>query len=327
MSKPVIFSGIQPTGNIHLGVYLGAIKNWIELQNSGAYHIYFFIADLHALTGDMAAEKRREQIKIAVAEILAAGIDPEKVCFFLQSDIPEHTELMWILSSITSVTELERMTQFKDKSQKQVKNVNAGLLNYPILQAADILLYHGTLVPIGKDQVQHLELTNDIRRWFNKRYGEYFAEVKPLLTQTPKIMSIIDPARKMSKSDGGDGTINLADEPEEIMRKLKKAVTATEGGAGSPGVQNLLLLLKEFGSKEAFEQFSKAEKDGSIRYGDLKKVLAESIANYFSEFRKRRAELLSNPKKLTILLEEGKEKAKHVAQKTMSEVRTFVGLR
>lgn len=327
MSKPVIFSGIQPTGNIHLGVYLGAIKNWIELQNSGDYQIYFFIADLHSLSGDMTAEKRREQIKIAIAEILAAGIDPEKVCFFLQSDIPEHAELMWILSSVTSVAELERMTQFKDKSQKQTKNVNAGLLNYPILQAADILLYHGTLVPIGKDQVQHLELTNDILRWFNKRYGEYFAEVKPLLTQTPKIMSLLDPAKKMSKSEGGDGTINLADEPEEIVRKLKKAVTATEGGGNSPGSQNLLLLLKEFGTKEEYNEFSKAEKDGSIRYGDLKKVLADSISNYFSEFRKRRAELLNNPEELRRLLERGAEHAREVAQKTMSEVRKRIGIR
>lgn len=327
MSKPIIFSGIQPTGNIHLGVYLGAIKNWIDLQNSDKYQMYIFIADLHSLTGNQTPKERHEQIVITIAEMLALGIDPKKVCFFVQSHIPEHTELMWILSTITSIAELERMTQYKDKSQKQVKNVNAGLLNYPILQAADILLYHGELVPIGKDQVQHLELTNDILRWFNKRYSEYFKPVKPLLTSTPKIMSLLDPAKKMSKSDGGDGTIDLADDPETILRKLKKAVTATEGGENSPGVQNLLLLLKEFGTTELYEQFSKAEKDKTIRYGDLKKELAEAIGNYFAEFRKRRTELLHDPKKLMEIMERGALDAKKIAEKTMNEVRTLVGIR
>ena len=327
MSKPVIFSGIQPTGNLHLGNYLGAVKNWVELQNSGKYQMYIFIADLHSLTGNQTAEERRNQTMITTAELLAAGIDPHKVCFFLQSDIQEHTELMWILSSITSVAELERMTQFKDKSQKQAKNVNAGLLTYPILQAADVLLYHATLVPVGKDQVQHLELTNDILRWFNKRYSEYFTEVKPLLTPTPKIMSLLDPSKKMSKSLGPSYVIELADEPEVITNKLKKAVTATEGGDNSPGAQNLLLLLKEFGSKEVYEQFSQAEKNKTIRYGDLKKELAEAIGNHFTEFRKRRTELLAHPKKLLEIVEHGRVEAQKVAQKTMHEVRKLVGLR
>lgn len=289
--------------------------------------MYIFVADLHSLTGNQTAEERHEQITITIAEMLALGIDPKKVCFFVQSRISEHTELMWILNSVTSIAELERMTQYKDKSQKQTKNVNAGLLNYPILQAADILLYHGGLVPIGKDQIQHLELTNDILRWFNKRYGEYFKPVKPLLTSTPKIMSLSDPTKKMSKSDGGEGAINLADEPEVIAYKLKKAVTAIEGGENSPGVQNLFLLFKAFGSKERYDQFFKAEKDGSIRYGDLKKELAEVIAEYFKTFRIHRAELLQNQKKLLEIMEQGMREAKKIAEKTMNEVRTLVGIR
>lgn len=327
MNKAVVFSGIQPTGNLHLGNYLGAVKNWVELQNSEKYQTFIFIADLHSLTNTIAKEKLQEQTLITAAEILAAGIDSEKTCFFVQSHVPQHSELLWILSCVTPYNELQRMTQFKDKSQKQAKNINAGLLNYPILQAADVLLYKATKVPVGKDQVQHLELTHDIVRLFNNRFGNYFEDVQPLLTSTPKIMSLQDPLKKMSKSDGEEYVIELADEPKNLDQKLKKAVTASVGGEKSPGVANLLLLLKEFGSNEHYEEFLAAEKNGSIRYGDLKKVLAESIGNYFAEFRKRRNELLQNKKKLKEILEGGAVKAKKVAEKTMEEVRTLVGIR
>jgi tryptophanyl-tRNA synthetase len=244
----------------------------------------------------------------------------------VQSHIPEHAELAWILSCVTPVGELERMTQFKDKSQKQEKNVNAGLLNYPILMAADILLYKAAMVPVGKDQVQHLELTHDSVRWFNNRYGEYFSDVKPLLTETPKIMGLLNPAKKMSKSDGHDNVLYLVDSLEVLEKKLKKAVTATEGGVASAGAENLLLLLKEFSNTQTYSQFAEAEKNGSIRYGDLKKVLAESIANYFENFRKKRAELLNNQQEIRSVLEDGAKKAKKVAEKTMEEVRNLVGL-
>lgn len=327
MSLPVVFSGIQPTGNLHIGNYLGAIKNWVTLQNSGKYQMFIFIADLHTLTSNFSPERLREQTLSTAAELLAAGIDPEKTCLFVQSCVPEHTELAWILSCVTPYSELQRMTQFKDKSQKQVKNINAGLLNYPILQAADVLLYKATQVPVGKDQVQHLELTHDIVRFFNKRYGEYFPDVKPLLTHTPKVMGLLEPTKKMSKSDGGDNVLDLVDTPEQLEKKLKKAVTATVGGRESAGAQNLLLLLKEFGDEQLYKQFSKVEKEGTIRYGDLKKELAQAMGDYFADFREKRERLLQNKSQVTDILEGGAKRARKVAECTMEEVRKLVGIR
>lgn len=327
MSKPIIISGIQPTGNLHIGNYLGAVKNWVDLQNSGKYELYIFIADLHALTGMQTAAERREQILVTTAEILAAGIDPEKTTFFVQSHVPEHAELSWIFNTITPVTELYRMTQFKDKSERQEKNINTGLLTYPILQAADILLYRATQVPIGQDQVQHLELTNDIARWFNNRYTEYFAPVKPLLTAVPKAMSLLEPTKKMSKSLGAGHVLELADEPEVVLNKLKKAVTATIGGKGAPGVASLLTLLKQFGQTETYKEFSEAEKNGTVQYGQLKTALAEAISSTFANFRARRAELLGDQKQLTNTLAMGAKTAHGVAEKTMQKVRALVGLR
>jgi len=326
MSKPVIVSGIQPTGNLHLGNYLGAVKNWVDLQNSGKYKMYIFIADLHALTGNMEAEERRLQITRTVAELLAAGVDPKKTTLFVQSHVTGHTELGWILNCVTPVTELERMTQFKDKSIKQVKNINVGLLDYPVLQAADILLYHGNFVPVGEDQIQHVELTRDTARWFNNRFDEYFAEVKPLLTEVPKVKSLLEPEKKMSKSLGGGHVIELADEPEVIEKKIKRAVTATEGGEKSLGVENLLLLLKQFGTKEQYKEFSLAEKNGSIRYGDLKKALTESISEHFREFRQKRNDYMNHREKIVEALEMGRRQAQEVADDTMSKVRRLVGL-
>lgn len=325
--RPVIVSGIQPTGNLHIGNYLGAVKNWVDLQNSGKYDCYFFIADLHSLTGDRSSEERREQILRTASELLAAGIDPKKSTFFVQSHVAEHTELGWVFNCVTPIAELERMTQFKDKSQSQVKNVNVGLFTYPTLMAADILLYRANAVPVGQDQTQHTELTNDIVRWFNKHYGTYFSGVKPVFTETPKIMSLLEPMKKMSKSLGQGHVIELADEPGVIEKKLKKAVTATEGGAGSPGVANLLGLLKIFGDKKVYTQFVKAEKDGSIRYGDLKTELAGVIGNTFADFRVRRDELMRGHDEVGEILAEGMEKAKVVAEKTMDKVREMVGIR
>jgi len=327
--KQVIVSGIQPTGNLHIGNYLGAVKNWVELQNSGKYEMYIFIADLHSLTGNMKPEVRRQQIMHTAAELLAAGIDPKKTTFFIQSDVTEHTDLAWIFNCVTPVSELYRMTQFKDKSERQEKNINTGLLTYPVLQAADILLYHGNTVPVGQDQVQHVELTRDVTKWFNNKFStDFFEEPKALLTDVPKVMSLLEPSKKMSKSLGEGHAIELADEPEVILKKLKRAVTATEGGDGAPGVKNLLLLLAHFGDKKIYNEFVKAEKDGTIRYGDLKNVLAESIANYFAEFRKRRAKLLNDGfDELAEILITGAEKARPIAKETMEEVRELVGIR
>lgn len=327
MSKSVIVSGIQPTGNLHIGNYLGAVKSWVDLQNSGRYDLYIFIADLHALTGVQTAAERSGQILATAAELLAAGIDPEKTTFFVQSHVPEHTELGWIFHTVTPVAELYRMTQFKDKSERQEKNINAGLLTYPILQAADILLYQATQVPIGQDQVQHLELTNDIARRFNSRYGGRFAPVKPLLTSTPKIMSLLAPDKKMSKSLGAGHALALADEPEVVLSKLKKAVTATEGGGGAPGAANLLLLLKQFGQASVHKKFAEAEKNGTIQYGQLKAALAEAISSAFADFRARRAELVGNPGQLADTLARGAKSARAAAGETMREVRALIGLR
>lgn len=325
--KPIIVSGIQPTGNLHIGNYLGAVKHWVDLQNSGKYDCYYAIVDYHSLTGNMDAETRRKQTIGVAAELLAAGIDPDTSVLFVQSHVPEHAELAWMFNCVTPVAELERMTQYKDKSERQTANINAGLFTYPVLQSADILLYHGTLVPVGQDQVQHVELTRDIARWFNNRYGDYFPEAKPLLTNIPKVMSVLEPMKKMSKSLGKDHVIELADAPEEVERKLMRAVTATEGGGHAPGAENLLRLLELFGDKQTAERFAAAEKNGSIRYGDLKQALASAIAQSFALFREKREKLLANPSKIEKFLAKGGKRAKKVAAATMTDVRKLVGIR
>jgi len=321
MAKPVLFSGIQPTGNLHIGNYLGAIKNWVDLQNSEQYTCFFSVVDLHSLTGNMDADQRREKIIEMAAELIAAGIDPKKSTFFVQSHVPQHTELAWFFNCVTPMAELDRMTQFKDKSQRQAKNINAGLYTYPVLQAADILLYQATQVPVGEDQVQHVELTRDTARWFNNRFENYFPETNVLLTDLPRVKSLLEPESKMSKSKGDSHVINLYDEPSVIEKKIKKAVT------DEAGAENLLLLFGEFGDKGKYKEFVAAQKDGSIRYGDLKKELSSAIADHFADFRARRAELLENKDELAQILADGAEAATEVAQKTMQDVRELVGIR
>jgi len=323
----IIFSGIQPTGNLHIGNYLGAIKNWVALQNSGEYECYFSIVDYHSLTGNMTPDERREQILRMASELIACGIDPKKSTLFVQSHVPEHTELAWVFTTVTPMAELERMTQYKDKSVSQAKNINVGLFSYPVLQTADILLYHGTHVPVGEDQVQHVELTRDIARWFNKRYGTYFPETKVILTETPRVKSLLDPASKMSKSKGAGHVIELADEPDVIAKKLKKAVTASEGGGESPGVENLLLLLKEFGDATTYQVFLTEENNGSIRYGDLKDAVGKAIITSLAPIRACRAELLAKPKEIEKIMEDGRKRASVVAGKTMEDVRKLIGVR
>lgn len=327
MKKDIILSGIQPTGNFHIGNYLGAVKNWVDLQNSGKYEMFIFIPDLHSLTGNLDPKQRREYMVTAAAELIACGIDPEKTTLFYQSHVPEHTELAWVFNCVTPMAELERMTQYKDKSSDQTKNINAGLFTYPVLQAADILLYRATTVPVGLDQVQHVELTRDVARWFNNRYGNFFPETKPLLTEIPKVMSLLEPDKKMSKSKSQGHAIELADEPAVIEKKLKKAVTASEGGKDSLGAQNLITLLKHFGDKTMHIQYAEEERAGTIQYGELKKVLAAAMSDYFAPFREKRKELLTDHDKLAEHLFAGAEKARRVAQETMEEVREIIGIR
>ncbi|PJA89838.1 MAG: tryptophan--tRNA ligase [Candidatus Magasanikbacteria bacterium CG_4_9_14_3_um_filter_32_9] len=326
MSKEIIVSAVQPTGNLHVGNYLGAVKNWVELQNTGRYDMYIFIADLHSLTGDMSAEDRKEQILKTAVELLAVGIDPDKTTFFVQSHVVGSAELGWIFNCITPIAELERMTQFKDKSAKQNKNINSGLFTYPTLMAADILLYGANKVPVGNDQIQHLELTRKIGRWFNNRFGDYFAEVQDLLTETPKVMSLLDPTKKMSKSAGLGHVIELADEPNIIENKIKKAVTASSGGGKSLGVDNLFTLVENFGDKNELKKFKQAEKDSTIKYSELKKLTSDSINEYFSDFRKKREELLMDRDKIAEILIKGAEKAQPKATQTLEEVKKLVGI-
>mgnify|MGYP001575707263 CR=1 FL=1 len=216
--KPIVVSGIQPSGKLHVGNYVGAVSNWLRLQDEG-YRCFFFLADYHSITGDYYPEEKRRQTMDLALDLLALGIDPKKCTLFVQSHVPEHTELCWVFNTVTPVSFLERMTQFKDKSADQDKNVNMGLFDYPVLQAADILAYKGELVPVGRDQVQHVELTSDIARFFNNKFGDFFPETKPLLTDVPKLRSLTDPLKKMSKSLGEKSYVALTDGPEAIQEK------------------------------------------------------------------------------------------------------------
>lgn len=324
--KKIFVSGAQPSGELHIGNYLGAIKHWIELQDTG--ELFIFIADLHSLTQSFNPKEKQAQIFDLAVNCLALGIDPKKTVFFKQSDICGPTELGWIFNCVTPMSFLERMTQYKDKATQQKENINVGLFTYPTLMAADILLFRANHVPVGEDQVQHLEITRDIARWFNNKFGDTFEEPKPILTKVPRLMSLVDPNKKMSKSHGSASYIALADEPEVIKSKIAKAVTDTSPvpGAMSAGVANLFVLLEHFGTLKDVKQFRNAHKDGSIRYSELKTVLAERIIEYFAPFRAARKKLFAHPEKVDAILRAGAKRAQKVADKTMAEVRKRVGL-
>ncbi|OGF03776.1 MAG: tryptophan--tRNA ligase [Candidatus Doudnabacteria bacterium RIFCSPLOWO2_12_FULL_49_8] len=324
--KNSILSGIQPTGELHIGNYLGSLKNFVELQDE--FDCYFCIVDLHSLTEEFepGAAKRKQILDIA-ATFLAAGLDPAKSTLFIQSHVPAHAELAWVFNTITPMGELERMTQYKDKSSRQQANINAGLFDYPVLMAADILLYKPTHVPVGHDQIQHLELTNTIVRKFNHKFGQTFNEVKIYAQKPLRIMSLSEPERKMSKSEPGS-FINMFDEPEEIHKKLAKAVTATDAPAGQmpKGVANLFELLTHFGSPADHERLMKEYQGGTIKYSELKQVLGDAIANYFAPMRVKRAELEKNPDQIIKIFTAGAKKAQIVAQATLAEVKQKIGL-
>jgi tryptophanyl-tRNA synthetase len=324
-TKQIVLSGVQPSGELHIGNYLGSLKNFVELQNK--YQCYFFLATYHSITEDYNPKTKKQDIFNLTLDFLAAGLDPKKCIIFNQTDVPECTELAWIFNTITPLSELERMTQFKDKAAKQIKNINAGLLNYPVLQAADILLYHAHLIPVGQDQIQHVEITRDIARHFNNKFGQYFAEPKPLLTKVPKVMSLLEPENKMSKSAGTNHYIAITDEPAIIEEKLKRAVT----GLGTeavlpPGGQNLMTLLQEFGSEKNIHYFQNQVKNQNVKYGELKQILARAIANYFADFRTKRKTLAKKPQTIEKVLKDGAKKAQKVAQKTLQEVKELIGI-
>ncbi len=323
MKQETILSGVQATGRMHIGNYLGALKQFVDIQNEGKLKCYFFVADLHALTVPRDPKQLRQDTLEVVAEYIAAGLDPEKSVIFIQNHVLEHAELAWIFNCITPVGELERMTQFKDKGRVQKDSVNAGLLTYPVLMAADILLYKPNFVPVGEDQVQHVELTRIVARKFNKQFGNVFPEPKPFERKPLRIMSLKNPTKKMSKT--GDEPIYLDDEPAVIHAKLKKAVTAT-AGEGSEGVENLLYLLETFGDASQAGEFRAQVKDGSIKYSELKTALADAIADYFADFREKKKALLEDKQRLAQILADGAARAREIANETMNEVKEKVGL-
>lgn len=329
-----IVSGVQPTGKMHLGNWAGALRQWQRYQQEHAGHCLFFIADYHAMTIDYDPLERREAIIDLAATLLALdiGTDPQVSSLFLQSAVPEVTELAWILNTVTPVVEMERMTQYKDKAAKHTHNINMGLLDYPVLQAADILIYGGTHVPVGQDQVQHVETTRVIARAFNRRFGETFPEPKELLNETAKVNSLVEPDKKMSKSHGPKSYIALDDEPEEILEKIKRVPTEPSGlitpeNLERPeyaGVALLLDLLDLFG---ATAEKKAVLAESPVKYGDLKKLVAKTVADFFAEHRAKKAHLLKNRAEIIEKLETGGLRARVIAQKTMEDVRRKTGLR
>jgi len=263
-----IISGIQPSGELHIGNYLGAIKNWIKLQSDPKNECLFFIADYHSITEDYDPKKKSEEILNLAIDLIVLGLDPKKLIIFQQSQIPGHADLAWIFNTLVKTAELERMTQYKDKALAQKQNINMGLFDYPVLQAADILIYKAEAVPVGEDQVQHIELTRDIARRFNDKFGKIFPEPKPILTKIPKIMSLTDPTKKMSKSGGNKSYIALTDSPKIIKEKIKSAVS-DPGGKG-PGGDNLLSIFNALAEtkeeKTEYVNYKKDHEAGKLKY-------------------------------------------------------------
>lgn len=324
MTNERLLSGIKPSGKLHIGNYLGMVQNAVTLQDQ--YHCYYMVADMHSLTESYKPAEKRQQILDVIIDLLALGIDPNKSVLFIQSQLPEHAELTWYFNTITPIASLERMTQYKDFVARG-HAPNVGLFDYPVLQAVDILLYKPTAVPVGEDQLQHLELANDIARIFNNKFGQTFTKVKPLLTSTPRIMSLLEPEKKMSKSLGENHMINISDEAAVIEKKLARAVTDTgKTKQMTAGVRNLFALLEIFGDKEQYEFYKEAHDKGTIRYADLKTNLAKLIAHHFAEYRERRKELEKNPDQIMAVIAAGKPKAQGIASETLKEVKDRMGL-
>ncbi|HNW96360.1 MAG TPA: tryptophan--tRNA ligase [Candidatus Paceibacterota bacterium] len=348
-----IVSGIQPSGKLHLGNYLGAIKNWINLQEDKNNSCLFFLADLHSLTESTGlAEEKKGQIEQLAIDLLALGLDPKKCTLFIQSHVSEATELSWFFNCVTPIGDLERMTQYKDKSKKQPENINAGLFTYPILMAADILLYKAEGVPVGDDQLQHLEIARETARRFNRRFGDVFPEPKALLTRTVRLMSLKNPLEKMSKSSE-NSYIGVFDEPKIIQDKIKSMATASNDlfakislgkdeliiepskkgkddknfPAMSAAVVNMFNLMREFNPLQYKSLFDGIEVNlERLRYGELKESLAKAIVEYFAPFKTKREELMKDKKAVMRVYEEGAKKAREIAQVTMKEVKEKAGL-
>lgn len=326
IQKKILLSGAKPSGEIHIGNYIGAIKQWIILQDT--HETYVPIVDLHALTKPQDPAKLREQILTTAADYVALGLDPTKAAIFLQSAVPEHTQLMWILNTLTSMGDLERMVVYKEKIAEG-KQALAGLFTYPVLMAADILLYKPSIVPVGEDQRQHVELTRTIARKFNKHFGQTFPIPKELHPEAgKKILSLQDPTKKMSKSHSILSYIAIGDSPEKIRQKIKSAVTDSGNAIKydhitKPAISNLMTIYASFSGKE----FPMIEKDfAKTSYKDFKEALAELVVEKLKPVQEKRKELLENKEKLLRILEEGTAKARSKASETLKEVYEKVGL-
>ncbi len=326
---PRLFSGMQPTqDSLHLGNYLGALQNWVAMQET--HDAFYCVVDLHAITVEVAPEKLRERTRVTAAQYLAAGIDPARSTVFVQSHVPEHAELTWVLSCVTGFGEASRMTQFKDKSTRHgADSTTVGLFTYPVLMAADILLYGAAQVPVGEDQRQHLELTRNLAQRFNSRFGETFVVPEPhIVRATAKIQDLQDPSAKMSKSAASQaGVIDLLEDPKVVAKRIRSAVTDTGrevrfDEAGKPGVSNLLRIHSALSGRP----IDQLERDFAGRgYGDLKTEVAEVVLEVLTPFRERTLELLDDPAELDRLLAEGADRARAVSSRTLSTVYERVG--
>ena len=336
MARPsLVYSGIQPTAVMTIGNYFGAVKNWARLQYER--ECVYCVVDLHALTAPDGAEDLRHASREMFVSLLAAGIDPDRTTVYIQSTVPEQTELCWLLATLTSLGDLSRMTQFKEKSvllkggdsDEDGTFVSAGLLFYPVLQAADILAYRAGCVPVGQDQAQHLELSRGIARRFNSRFGFVFPEPDTLLTQVPKVMSTADPTRKMSKSLGPRHYIGLFEDEASVRRKIRSAVTdsgVTPSGEISPGIENLLTLLAACGEEDDARQMREDYFAGTLRYVDLKGRTADALVALTSEMRDRRADVLRRESDLDGRIMEMAARARAKAGETLGLAREKMGV-
>jgi tryptophanyl-tRNA synthetase len=329
-TRKQVLSCIQPTGDMHFGNYFGAVKNWVALQES--YDCVYGIVDYHAMTMPFKPNKLRENTWELVFNLLATGIEAKHI--FIQSLVPEHAELCWIFNCFTSYGQLSRMTQFKDKSSQSGESedgfISAGLLDYPVLQAADILVYRADYVPVGKDQEQHLELTRNIATRFNLVVGkEYFQMPEPLYTEVPKVMSTADPTRKMSKSAGAKHYINVFADDQTIRKQVKSAVTdtgETKAGEMSAGVTNLFELLKASGQQQAWDSLMQDYHNNALKYVDLKEAVATGLVTISSHIRNQKAAILADKKQVKEQIRASSAEIRKKAQQTISDVKELTGL-
>ena len=326
MEEKVLYSAVQPSGNLTIGNYIGAIRNWVNLQHE--FTCYYAIADMHAITVRQDPAQLRHRTLELAALYIACGIDPAQCTLYVQSNVSAHAELAWVLNTLTYVGEMERMTQFKDKSLKHPENVNMGLMDYPVLMAADILLYQTDLVPVGMDQRQHLEITRDIAARFNNRYGETFRLPEGyIVKEGAKINSLQDPLHKMSKSDENpNASVYLSDDRDTVMRKFKRAVTDSDNcvvaSEEKPGVTNLLNIYAAFKNCTVAEAEKQFEGKG---YGDFKTVVGETVADVLAPIQAEQKRLLADKQYLADILKRGEENAFRTARKTLSKVYRKVG--